>query len=305
MKINHWMNMILSRRKINIINSELKEICQVVDNTLNIYMETNIIYQKRVIESMKYSLFTGGKRLRPIIAMKVFEIFNNEIDIILPYAAALEMIHTYSLVHDDLPSMDNDEFRRGKLTNHMVFGEAMAILTGDALLNYAFEIMSKDMYENSSTLEEYKSKSRVIWEIGNYSGTRGMIGGQVVDLFSGHDDMNQDKLLFMYKAKTAALFQASVVTGAILGGANEEEIEILREFALCLGMAYQIQDDLLDIKEDAEIRKLTYLTYFEKEKAWEDMMKYSKRAIELLETLKDRNTSFLKDLTNILVNRKK
>lgn len=289
---------------MNIINKQLKETCQIIDKALKEYMEINTGYQKKIIESMKYSLFTGGKRLRPVIAIKTFEMFNNKIDLILPYAAAIEMIHTYSLVHDDLPSMDNDEFRRGKPTNHMVFGEAMAILAGDSLLNYAFEIMSKDMYESSSCLEEYKNKSRVIYEIGNYSGIKGMIGGQVVDLLSSHDNIDKEKLLFMYKTKTAALFQASVVSGAILGGASDEEIEVLREFALCLGLAYQIQDDLLDIKEDSKIEKITYLAYFDRKKAMEDMMEYNSKAIQLLRSLKGRNTTFLEELSNILVNRK-
>lgn len=288
---------------MNIINIELEKTCKIIDEALEKYMEVDVVYQKKILESMKYSLFTGGKRLRPLIAIKTFEIFNENIDGILPYAAAIEMIHTYSLIHDDLPSMDDDEFRRGKLTNHMVFGEAMAILTGDALLNRAFEIMSQDIYINSSSIKEYKNKSRAIYEIGSYSGTKGMIGGQVVDIFGNTKDMNREKLIFMYQGKTAALFQAPVVSGAILGGASEKEIEILREFALCLGLAYQIQDDILDVEEDRQIKKLTYLTYFDREKAIEDMNIYTNKGVELLKTLEGRDTLFLEELIKYLVNR--
>ncbi len=286
-----------------IINEEIKNTGRIMDEILEKYMNRNSIYREKILESMKYSLFTGGKRLRPIMAIKTFEIFNNNIKLILPYAAAIEMIHTYSLIHDDLPAMDDDDYRRGKPTNHKVFGEAMAILAGDALLNLAFEIMSKDVLENSMSLEDYKRKNRAINEIANYSGINGMIGGQVVDLFSSYENMDKDKLLFMYKAKTAALFQASIVVGGILGGAKEEEISILREFSLYLGLSYQIQDDLLDAEEDKLIHKFTYLAYFDKEKSKEDMITYTNKALDLLEALDNRDTAFLKELTKTLVNR--
>ena len=286
-----------------IINEEIKNTGRIMDEILEKYMNRNSIYREKILESMKYSLFTGGKRLRPIMAIKTFEIFNNNIKLVLPYAAAIEMIHTYSLIHDDLPAMDDDDYRRGKPTNHKVFGEAMAILAGDALLNLAFEIMSKDVLENSMSLEDYKRKNRAINEIANYSGINGMIGGQVVDLFSSYENMDKDKLLFMYKAKTAALFQASIVVGGILGGAKEEEISILREFSLYLGLSYQIQDDLLDAEEDKLIHKFTYLAYFDKEKSKEDMITYTNKALDLLEALDNRDTAFLKELTKTLVNR--
>lgn len=286
-----------------IINEEIKNTGRIMDEILEKYMNRNSIYREKILESMKYSLFTGGKRLRPIMAIKTFEIFNNNIKLVLPYAAAIEMIHTYSLIHDDLPAMDDDDYRRGKPTNHKVFGEAMAILAGDALLNLAFEIMSKDVLENSMSLEDYKRKNRAINEIANYSGINGMIGGQVVDLFSSYENMDKDKLLFMYKAKTAALFQASIVVGGILGGAKEEEISILREFSLYLGLSYQIQDDLLDAEEDKLIHKFTYLSYFDKEKSKEDMITYTNKALDLLEALDNRDTAFLKELTKTLVNR--
>lgn len=268
-------------------------------------MNINTTYQEKLLESMKYSLFTGGKRLRPIMGLETFKMFKEDIDIILPYLSAIEIIHTYSLVHDDLPSMDNDKLRRGKPTNHIIFGEAMAILTGDALLNYAFEIMSKDIYTNSTSIEEYKNKSRAMTEISNYSGLGGMIGGQVTDLFSSNKRIDKNLILFMYESKTAALFQSAIVASAIIGGATEKEIEILRNFSLYMGIAYQIQDDILDAEEDSQMKKLTYLQYYNKEKAMEDMLFYSNKSINLLNRLEDKDTSFLHELINILVNREK
>lgn len=290
---------------MTIINGELNKTREIIDEKLQEYLKVDNIYVEKILESIKYSLFTGGKRLRPIIMVKTFEIFDDNIENVLPYASALEMIHTYSLVHDDLPAMDDDEMRRGKPTNHIVFGEAMAVLTGDALLNLAFEIMLDDVLNTSMSKDEYRRKSRAIYEIGNYSGIRGMIGGQVVDLFGNYRDMDRDRLIYMYKTKTAALFQASVVAGAILGGASEEEVSILRDFALYLGLAYQIQDDLLDVEEDALIDKLTYLSYFDRDNATRDMREYRDRAISILESLKGRNTDFLRELTMLLANRKK
>lgn len=286
------------------IRLELTRMEEIIDESLKSYINKNTCYQGRIFEAMNYSLFTAGKRLRPIMAIKTYEMFNNEIEKVLPFASAIEMIHTYSLIHDDLPSMDNDEFRRGKPTNHKVFGEAMAILAGDGLLNLAFETMSAYINNESFTIEDYKRNIKAMNEISKYSGTEGMIGGQVVDLLSGFDNMTEDKLIFMYKTKTAALFKASIVSGAILGGANADEIEILREFALHLGIAYQIRDDLLDIDEDKKINKLTYLSYYDKNKSEEEVSRLSEYSLQLLRSLKGRDTVFLQDLTNLLIDRK-
>ncbi|HLR20435.1 MAG TPA: farnesyl diphosphate synthase [Tissierellaceae bacterium] len=290
---------------MTIIENKIIENRKIIDKAIKNYLNINSIYQDKILESMEYSLFTGGKRLRPIIALEVFKMFNDNLNIIIPYASSIEMIHTYSLIHDDLPSMDNDKIRRGKPTNHIVFGEAMAILTGDALLNYAFEIISTDMYKNSHSLEEYKNKSRAIMEISRYSGLHGMIGGQVVDLFSSHQSIDEKTLLFMYKAKTAALFQASIVSSAIIGGASDEEIDILREFALYMGISYQIQDDLLDAEEDSKIGKFTYLNHFNEKESIKDMIKYTDKSKKLLKKLKNKDTTFLQELINILINRKR
>jgi geranylgeranyl diphosphate synthase type II len=277
---------------------------KIIDRALDKYVNLESKYERVIYESMRYSLFSGGKRLRPIIAIKTFDMFDDRKEKVLPYAAAIEMIHTYSLIHDDLPAMDDDEFRRGKPTNHIRFGEALAILAGDGLLNLAFETMSKDLVENTQSAEEYRQKARAIYEISQYAGCKGMIGGQVVDITAKPDEMDGERLYYMYEKKTAGLFQAATVAGAILGGARDEEVDLLRSFALNLGLAYQIQDDILDAGEDEDIDKLTYLSFYNLEKAKEAVQNFSKRAHQLLDDLEGRDTSFLRGLTELLVDRK-
>lgn len=284
------------------MKKELDRLKGVIDEDLKKHLGFECIYIDRLIESMEYSLFSGGKRLRPIYGIKTFEIFSNNIEVYLPFASAIEMIHTYSLIHDDLPAMDDDNYRRGKETNHMIFGEDIAILSGDGLLNLAFETILKDDMENL-TLEDYRRRSRASYEISRYAGPRGMIGGQVIDLSEDMDTMNKDKLLHMYKCKTAGLFQAAIVSAAILAGANKREIEIMREFSYYLGISYQIQDDILDIKEDKAIDKVTYLSYYSIDRARKDMDDYLNRSLDLLREL-DGNTIFLEKLTKQLIDRK-
>ncbi len=283
--------------------SELSSLGIEIDKELKQLFSNKNNFQTRVFEAIDYSLFTGGKRLRPIMALKSCELFNGSYKEAIPCAIGIEMIHTYSLIHDDLPAMDDDDLRRGKPTNHKVFGEAMAILSGDGLLNHAFETIIKDIVENSNTISDYKRKTRAFQEISNYSGIYGMIGGQVVDLFSNHDTMSEEKLLFMYKTKTAALIQASLVTGAIIGGASDIEIETMRKFGLNLGLAYQIRDDILDMKEDNGIKKLTYLTFHDIEKAKNDLIEYSVNAKESLKLLRGREIDFFIWLTDKLIER--
>lgn len=282
----------------------MNDTISIIDQELDKHIHPKSQYQQVIYESMRYSLFNGGKRLRPIIAVKTFELFCGDLKKVLPYAAAIEMIHTYSLIHDDLPAMDDDNFRRGKPTNHMVYGEALAILAGDGLLNLSFEVMLNDLLHNSNLDNDFKTKARAISEISKYAGVEGMIGGQVVDLFGNHENMDKQRLNYMYEKKTAGLFQASAVTGAILGGANDEEVETLREFALYLGLSFQIQDDILDAKEDAKINKLTHLSFYDTEKSKKDVEFYSEKAFELLDRLSNKDTKFLKELTNLLVHRK-
>lgn len=284
-------------------NEELERLKSLIDSELRKIVQNKDCFQRRILESIEYSLFTGGKRLRPVMAIKSYEMFNNNIDEIIPFAIAIEMIHTYSLIHDDLPAMDNDDFRRGKPTNHKVFGDAMAILAGDGLLNLAFETALDFIDNNAKDMNDYKKYTRALKEISKYSGIYGMIGGQVVDLLLSHDTVTNEKLLFMYTAKTAALIQSALVSGAIIGGANDEEIELIRNFGLNLGLAYQIRDDILDIDKDSNIKKLTYLTFYDINKGKEAVEKYSNNAISCLKKLRNRDTEFFETLTRKLIDR--
>lgn len=285
------------------LTNELENSLDIIDRELKLILHNKKGYQSKIFEALDYSLFTGGKRLRPIMVLKSCEMFGNDIVNAIPYALAIEMIHTYSLIHDDLPSMDNDDFRRGKPTNHKVFGEAMAILAGDGLLNLAFETITNYAMNNSVTIDDYKKHMKALEEISKYSGIDGMIGGQVVDLLSNHETMTEDRLLYMYKTKTAALIQAALVSGAIMGNASDEEIEVIRKFGFNLGIAYQIRDDILDIKEDRSIEKLTYLSFHNIEKAKVAIGNYSNKAMEVLEKLNNRDTNFFISLTEELINR--
>ena len=284
--------------------TRLKELNAIIDERLNkLFIDKNF-YQKNIFDSIEYSLFTGGKRLRPVMTLESFKLFSEDLERVIPYALAIEMIHTYSLVHDDLPSMDNDDFRRGKPTNHKVFGEAMAILAGDGLLNLAFETIANAM-EQSNTIEDYKKHAKAFKEISRASGIYGMIGGQVVDLFTSHEDVNEDKLMFMYKRKTSDLIQVALVIGAIMGGASDEEIEIIRDFGINLGLAYQIRDDILDMDQDENINKITYLSFNNEEMAKNAVEEYSSNAILALKKLNGKNIEFLLNLTEELIKRDK
>ena len=210
---------------------EIKYTKSLIDEELGNLFKDKIGYQDRIFEAIRYSLLSGGKRLRPILMLKVCEIFNDNYLKFMPYALAIEMIHTYSLIHDDLPAMDDDDFRRGKLTNHKVYGEAIAILSGDGLLNLAFETMVDFALNDSKTIEEYRRYLWAINEIAKFSGVFGMIGGQVVDLLSNEIPMNEEVLKFMYECKTAALIQACTVAGTILGGGSELDVERMKNLA--------------------------------------------------------------------------
>ncbi|NLK44683.1 MAG: polyprenyl synthetase family protein [Tissierellia bacterium] len=284
-------------------NDELDRVISLIDDELKKIVHNKDCFQKRILESIEYSLFTGGKRLRPIMAIKSYEIFNNQISEIMPFAVGIEMIHTYSLIHDDLPAMDNDDFRRGKPTNHKVFGDAMAILAGDGLLNLAFETILDFIDNYSKDIKDYKKYTRALKEISKYSGVYGMIGGQVVDLLLGHDTVTEEKLIFMYKAKTAALIQSALVSGAIVGEASEEEIQHMRDFGLNLGLAYQIRDDILDKDKDSNIKKLTFLSFYDINKGRSAVEEYSNKAINSLKKLKNRDTEFFEVLTSKLIDR--
>jgi geranylgeranyl diphosphate synthase type II len=207
-----------------------------------------VVYPEKIYEAMRYSLLAGGKRLRPILCLATCELVGGTVDMAMPTACALEMVHTMSLIHDDLPSMDNDDYRRGNLTNHKVYGEDVAILAGDALLSYAFELIAdKTQQVDPANILE------VIRRLGKAVGAEGLVGGQVVDLDSeGCADISLDTLNFIHTHKTAALLEISVVSGAILSGANDAVIGQLTRYAQRIGLAFQIVDDILDITSTQE-----------------------------------------------------
>jgi len=224
----------------------LKEKINYIETLLNEYMPKEEGYQQTVIQAMNYSLKAGGKRLRPILTLESCKIVGGKESDAIPFAVAIEMIHTYSLIHDDLPALDNDDLRRGKPTNHKVFGEAMATLAGDALLNYAFEVM----LSSSTDKKDSNKYLKAINEIAKHAGIYGMIGGQVVDVESENKIIDKDKLDFIHLNKTAAMIIGCMRAGAIIGGANEEELEKVTKYGKNIGLSFQIVDDILDITGD-------------------------------------------------------
>lgn len=217
-----------------------------IETLLNEYMPKEEGYQQTVIQAMNYSLKAGGKRLRPILTLESCKIVGGKEEDAIPFAVAIEMIHTYSLIHDDLPALDNDDLRRGKPTNHKVFGEAMATLAGDALLNYAFEIMLSSSIDKKDANKYLKA----INEVAKHAGIYGMIGGQVVDVESENKIIDKDKLDFIHLNKTAAMIIGCMRAGAIIGGASEEELEKVTKYGKNIGLSFQIVDDILDITGD-------------------------------------------------------
>lgn len=224
----------------------LKDKVSYIEELLAKYMPKENGYQKTILEAMNYSLNAGGKRLRPILTLEACKIVGGNEEDAIPFAVAIEMIHTYSLIHDDLPALDNDDLRRGRPTNHKVYGDAMAILAGDGLLNYAFEIMLKE----SIGKENPDKYLRAINEIAKASGVYGMIGGQVVDIESEDKKIDMEKLDFIHLNKTAAIIVGCMRAGAIIGDATEEELENITNYAKNIGLSFQIVDDILDIVGD-------------------------------------------------------
>lgn len=282
---------------------------QITEKYLEIYMPLKDNRQKIIYESMRYSLFAGGKRIRPVLMMETFNMFNDNENSIMPFACALEMIHTYSLIHDDLPAMDDDDFRRGKPTNHKVYGDAIAILAGDGLLNKAFETVSK----NISNMNIPAKKILKSLEILSYSsGTEGMIGGQVTDMFV--EERNLEYLEYMHKLKTGALIKAACEIGATAGGASEKEISKLSDYAHYLGLAFQVKDDILDFTADEEELgkpvgsdekndKLTYVTLLGLEKSQDILEVYTEKAVSSLDIFGER-AERLREIAEYLLKRK-
>ena len=291
------------------INAVLKEKIDIVDKHLLSYFPKKNNYQKTIYDAMEYSLFAGGKRIRPVLAMAVCEMLGGNIEDVMPFACGLEMIHTYSLIHDDLPCMDDDDLRRGKPTNHKVFGEGMAVLAGDGLLNCAFETALKfSKCSPEITLDCLNILSTA-------SGTEGMIGGQVIDLEHEGKKIDSDTLETLHLLKTGALIQASAMLGSVCAEAPNSDIIRVSEFARLIGLAFQVKDDILDVlgdeKElgkpigsDSENEKSTFVTLYGLEEAQKMLEDYTNKAISLLDVYKEKG-EFLKEFSKYLLNRNK
>ena len=278
--------------------------------------------QKTVEEAMNYSVRAGGKRLRPMLMGETFFLCggkDEDVRLLEPFMAALEMIHTYSLVHDDLPAMDNDMYRRGKKTTWAVYGDAFGVLAGDGLLNYAFETAAGALKacEERESLADFKKVSKALAILGKKAGIYGMIGGQTADIEAEDqkEAVTGEQLMFIHEHKTAALIEAAMMIGAVLAGAEKEKVEALEKCASNVGIAFQIQDDILDVigdsgelgknvGSDAQNHKQTYVTIFGLEKSKEDVAALSEEAVEILKAAGGEQ-GFLEQLILELIHRRK
>jgi geranylgeranyl diphosphate synthase, type II len=289
------------------LNIYLKQQQESIERALDSSLE--IERPEKIYEAMRYSLLAGGKRLRPILCLATCQLTGGTVEMAMPTACALEMIHTMSLIHDDLPAMDNDDYRRGKLTNHKIYGEDIAILAGDGLLAYAFEYVATQTKD-----VPYDRLIQVIARLGRTVGAAGLVGGQVLDLESeGKLDISAETLTFIHTHKTGALLEASVVCGAIIAGAGEGEIAKLSEYAQNIGLAFQIIDDILDITatdeqlgktagKDLRAQKATYPSLWGLERSKAEAQGLIDRAIEQLEAYGDLAIP-LKAIANFIVAR--
>lgn len=291
------------------MQAELKVRTADVEAVIERYLPEETGHQKTILEAMNYSMRAGGKRLRPMLMQETYRLFGGSGHEIEPFMAAIEMIHTSSLIHDDLPCMDNDELRRGLPTTWVKFGYDMAVLAGDALLIYAVETAAKAFAQT----EHMDRVGRSIGLLAEKTGIYGMIGGQVVDVELTNRPVPQEKLDFIYRLKTGALLEASMMIGAILGGADDKQLAAVEQMASAIGLAFQIQDDILDVTStpeqlgkpvlsDEKNNKTTYVTLFGIEKAKQDVEEISEKAVGLLHTLPG-NNPFLESLIQMLVTR--
>lgn len=308
MKTVDWMN----------FKEELGLKTEQIERILSEHLPSEEGYQKTVLQAMNYSVAGGGKRLRPMLMSESAALFDDteKVPALPMFMAALEMIHNYSLVHDDLPAMDNDEYRRGRKTTHVVYGEGMAVLAGDGLLNYAFETAAK-AFDSTGTMEDYRRIASSIQILGRKSGVYGMIGGQCADLEAeeSENDLTDETILFIHEHKTAALIQAAMMIGATLAGAAGEEITRLERCAYNIGIAFQIQDDILDVTSSLEVlgkpvgsdeknHKLTYVAIHGLEESKRKVEELSREAIGILASFSRRNP-FLEELVEQLIYREK
>lgn len=291
---------------------EMKERVSYIDEVIKGYLPEEEGFEKTLLSAMNYSMLAGGKRIRPMLMLETYHLFGGEKEgAIAPFLVAMEMIHTYSLVHDDLPAMDNDDYRRGRLTTHKVYGEAMGILAGDALLNYSFEVVAQAFMDT----KDISIVAKAFAVLARKPGIYGMIGGQAVDVENCDRPMDKDKLDYIYRLKTGALIEGAMMIGAILAGAEDSKVDVIEEIGKKIGLAFQIQDDILDVvgneqiigkpvNSDEKNHKTTYVTLFGLERAKEMVKVLSMDALNMLKNFPKRNI-FLEELVQYLIFRNK
>jgi len=291
-------------------NDELKEKKEMAESVIERYLPEETGFCRELAQAVNYSMRAGGKRLRPILMMETYRMFGGESQIIAPFMAAMEMIHTSSLIHDDLPAIDNDEYRRGMKTTHAVFGEALGVLSGDALLNYAYETASKAF----SMEPDQPRVGKAFTILTSKTGIYGMLGGQSVDVTNEGKEISREMLDYIYENKTSALIESAMMVGAVLAGASEEEVAQIESIGKKVGLAFQIRDDILDVTStmeelgkpvfsDEKNHKVTYVTLQGLEQASRDVERISAEAVEELEKFPQKN-EFLIRLVKELVYRK-
>ena len=294
-------------------NEQLKLKVEDINRVIREYLPKEEGIQHRVIEAANYSVEAGGKRVRPLIMLETYKLFggDNESEV-YPFMAALECIHSYSLVHDDLPAMDNDDYRRGRLTTHKKYGEDFGILAGDALLNYAYEIMLSSI--TKLTADKVVNAVRAAQIIAYKAGIYGMVGGQSLDVWLTDKSMDDKQLDFIFNLKTGALIEAAFMAGAVLAGADESAVDDIEKAGNKVGVAFQIKDDILDVTStqeklgkpvfsDEKNNKTTYVTLYGMDKADRDVEALSKEAVDIIN--KYGNNDFLVSLILKLINREK
>lgn len=290
---------------------KLKEKTGRAEEIIRKYLPDEEGFAVNMAQAMNYSMLAGGKRLRPLLMEETYRLFGGEEKVIEPFMVGMEMIHTHSLIHDDLPAIDNDDYRRGRLTTHKVYGEAMGVLSGAALLNYAYEVMLQAF----ALTEEKERVIKALTLMANKTGIYGMLGGQSVDVENDGKPLTKEMLDYIYRNKTSALIEAAMMTGAILAGAEEKEVEIIGEAAGKIGLAFQIQDDILDVTSteeelgkpvhsDEKNNKVTYVSLFGIQEASEEVKRLSEEAVSLIRGLYQKN-EFLCTLIQELVSRRK
>ena len=289
-----------------------------IEEILKRYLPKEEGYAKMVAEAVNYSVLAGGKRLRPMLLLECCRLFGGREELAAPFMAAIEFIHTYSLVHDDLPCMDNDEYRRGRKTTHAVYGEGMAVLAGDALLNLAFETASS-AFSLTENEEELRRAARAMQILSAKSGLGGMIGGQCADTQAEEfppEKATQELLLYIHENKTAAMIESPMMIGALLAGAEKEKLEALERIGSKIGLAFQIRDDILDLTSsleelgkqtgsDLKNNKVTYVSLNGMEESEKEVRRLSEEALQELKGLAENRNEFLERLVEDLITRKK